>query len=158
MKNWIRKIRVNEVGRTIIILSIFQLIFSACNTPRRALKSYYNSILTHQPAKAEKYLGEACKNILQKDFQLTLSAAIDNGMPNNTKRISIGRSELVGDTVLVVLNLIKSDGSVQSFDKNQPIQFADGTVKVYDFRYRLYKEAGKWKINLPYCRTKMDNK
>ncbi|GAB4006691.1 hypothetical protein GCM10028808_09100 [Spirosoma migulaei] len=132
----------------------------SCRSARHTFKNYYGALIDKNYPLAASYLSDSCKIKLAKlrpgsDLNETVQIAF----PPNFKSYEIGQIQQIGDSLLLAMKITTIDGEVHIFDKDQVAETIsggnreNGKKQVSDYRYRLHKEGGHWKVDTPYCRN-----
>ncbi|UFH54610.1 hypothetical protein [Spirosoma sp. KNUC1025] len=126
-----------------------------CSSAHRTFKNYYDALVSKKPAQAATYLSDPCKNKLVKlKPDLAVDQVVQETLMPNFKSYEIGKHYRIGDTLLFDVKIAAKDGTVYNFHQDvDSVALVGGKMPPQDFRYRLYKEGGQWKIDTPYCRN-----
>ncbi len=131
-----------------------------CSSARHTFRNYYGSLIDKKYAQAATYLSDPCKTKLARlRPDMDLNQATQIAFLPNFKSYELGQVQRIGDSLLVAMKVTTTDGIVHIFDKDQVANTVsggnreNGKKQVDDFRYRLYRAGGQWKVDTPYCRN-----
>ena len=150
---------MSQFATKLLLLVIVGLSMS-CSSARHEFKRYYGALINKNYPKAVTYLSDSCKRKLVKlRPDLGLNQSVQFAFLPNFKSYEIGQVQQSGDSLLVAIKVTTTDGVVHIFDKDWTAEtvsggnWENGKKMVVDFRYRLYKTDGQWKVDTPYCRN-----
>ena len=132
----------------------------SCRSARHTFQNYYGALIDKNYPKAVTYLSDSCKIKLAKlRPDLDPNQTVQFAFLPNFKSYEIGQVQQSRDSLLVAIKVTTTDGVVYVFDKDWTAETVSGGNRengkkmVIDFRYRLYKTGGQWKVDTPYCRN-----
>lgn len=132
----------------------------SCRSARHTFKTYYGALIDKNYPLAVSYLSDSCKiKLIKLRPNTDLNQTVQIAFYTTFKSYEIGQLQHIGDSLLLAMKVITTDGEVHIFDKDQGGSTVSGGNRdngkkmVYDSRYRLYKQNGQWKVDTPYCRN-----
>ena len=138
----------------LLLLTIVGLCIG-CSSGRHAFKNYYDSLIDKNPSQAATYLSDSCNAKLARlKPNMDINQVVQETLLSDFKSYEIGKHYRIGDTLLLDVKVTVKDGTVLNFHQDvDTIQLVSGKMPPQDFRYRLFKEGGQWKIDTLYCRN-----